>query len=388
VDSTLTQLTYWHYKVICDEDKNRSRFPKDLAETVITSGETWNLQSRRIFQWLNSLDAKASHLGGRNLLSPKSLEVILRYRFGITDVEDDSDGDDFGSESLERNSLDQRSSSALSSSNVWGLDIERSPTSSALGMVKFTVFNTILQPALEFHIISQSSSRRIGSHDRHHRRRDTVDDEFEVVTSCRQFEQELQRLWRQRPKILDFTKQELSKIVCDDVAGRLEEVFSIYAASFWAHFIYIHRVAWWNLSHSATVTKAIDETWQMMRRSVREPHDTMQASTLNTVKVTIHPGLMWPLYLFGCETTCENQQQWAVGQLDSLGDYSIYNPGENEDSDGDALPSFNFEKGGVQNAKRAAALLKEQIKRQNKLKRRVDGKHLSQEMFGCQFSII
>jgi hypothetical protein len=84
--------------------------------------------------------------------------------------------------------------------------------------IKLKVFNTVLQPALEWHLVSQSYSRRIGLHDRHHRTRNTVDDEFEVTTACRGFEKELRNLWSRRPRIMDITTEDLEVIVCKDIA--------------------------------------------------------------------------------------------------------------------------------------------------------------------------
>lgn len=254
-------------------------------------------------------------------------------------------------------------------------------------MIEMDIFNVLLQPALEFHLISQSYSRRIGSHDRHHRTRNTVEDEYEVVTACKEFEAELQNLWRQRPRILNLTSEQLAKFVHRDIAKRLGELFSVYMVGFWTHFIYIHRVAWWSLPHSTLVSKAIDETWKMMRRSVGQSADMDEYSPGTTDQGVIHSGLIWPCFLFGCETTNPAQAAWAVAQLKALGELGSRTQDIEEDS-GEDFAASRLDKKGAGNALRVSTLLKALVERQTAAGARVDGKYLCQELFGCHFYII
>jgi len=148
-------------------------------------------------------------------------------------------------------------------------------------------------------------------------------------------------------------------------------------------------VAWWNLPHSDTAKKAINETWHALRRSRSLPDaytddENSKGSNSNSV---IHPGLMWPLFLFGCETPDTFCQDWAVAQLKALGEASSNVQDIDADSR-DELPSFRLAQKGAQNSMRASLLLKELVQRQTKLGARVDGKYLSLELFGCHFSII
>lgn len=386
------------FQILYDEDEaTHAAFPTEVAESVITSETNWNSASKCLLQWLNSFDAKASHLGGRQLLSPKSLDVSLQHRFGTHQVEADGDGNEFTSEEESDEDLSGQNLS-LPLSRQYRTPNKRAeppveePGSTELTMtksIKLKVFNTVLQPALEWHLVSQSYCRRIGLHDRHHRTRNTVDDEFEVATACRGFEKELQNLWSRRPRIMDITTEELEAIVCKDIAFKLVELFGVYAASFWVHFISIHRVAWWNLPHSDIVKKAINETWRALRRSRGLPEqltddDEARDPLPNSV---IHPGLMWPLFLFGSETSDPFCQGWAVAQLKALGEASAGGQ-EMDIGTTDELPSFRLAQKGAQNAIRASVLWKELVQRQSKLGARVDGKYLSLELFGCHFSII
>ena len=244
--------------------------------------------------------------------------------------------------------------------------------------MKQILLNTVLQPALEWYQAGQSYCRRISSQDRHHRNRFTVKDEYEVITACKQLEADLSRLWRQRPKVITLMASQLSEIVCTDVAVRLEEIFCIYLASFWILFVYLHRVSWWSLPHSETAQGALEEAWKNMQRSYGEVVNAGQ-------KKVVHPALLWPLFLFGMECPNEARRQWAIDQLEALG---VAKPVVGDDDAGDMLPAFRLSAGATRNAKRAALLLRELIKRQDQQRQRVDEKDLSVEMFGCHFSII
>jgi hypothetical protein len=96
---------------------------------------------------------------------------------------------------------------------------------------------------------------------------------------------------------------------------------------------------------------------------------------------------MWPLFLFGSETSDPFCQGWAVAQLKALGEASAGGQ-EMDIGTTDELPSFRLAQKGAQNAIRASVLWKELVQRQSKLGARVDGKYLSLELFGCHFSII
>ncbi|OBT85370.1 hypothetical protein VE02_05047 [Pseudogymnoascus sp. 03VT05] len=383
-------LLAW-FEVICDEqDAHRSNFPTDLAESVIRGSARWNSASRRLLQWLNSFDAKASHMGGRQLLTPKSLEVVLQHRFERSYRTVDSGDSENETVSNDSEEDDRNGSAAVFTQARKRRASSRSFTTRSFitpREIKMNVFNAIMQPALEFHLVSQSYSRKIGTHDRHHRSRNTVEDEYEVVTACKTIDTELKKLWRQRPRVLDLTAKDLSGVVCEDIAERLDELFAVYIATFWAHFLYIHRVAWWGLPHSSTAKEALDEFWRMMCRSVREPEDNKEnhLSAMDRQKV-IHPGLMWPMFMFGCEVEIGEKQQWSVTQLRLLGERTVTPDTEQQHSD--SLPPYRLGQKGAQNAIRASVLLNEVVKRQNETGARVDGKYLSLELFGCHFTII
>ncbi|CAK7199699.1 hypothetical protein SEUCBS139899_002382 [Sporothrix eucalyptigena] len=435
-------LLAW-FEVIRDQDAHTSLFPRHLAERVITSATSattsnasatttttsWSRYSQQLLSWLNTLDSKAAHMGRETLLSPKSLEAVAHFQVHITsslehggcatvdsktgthdaEASELSSVDDMspGSDGLDGHAADAFSSTAAVTSSAPAMSTA-TPTAAAhdthprlppLGQVKQILLRTVLQPALEWYLTSQSYCRRISAHDKHHRRRFTSDDEYEVITACKQLEAELFELWDDRPAVMSLAAHQLRAVVAADLAKRLEEIFSVYLASFWILFVHLHRISWWNLPHSALARRALAEVWQHMQRAYGEEIQGPGPS----VRKVIHPSLLWPLFLFGSECTDPAQAQWAIEQLEALGEAKPVlldqeRPGQPQkqkeatsdaiDDSNDTLPPFRLSSGATRNAKRAALLLRQLIKEQNTKQARVDDRDLSMRLFGCYFSII
>lgn len=400
-------LLAWFETAYDGGDQVRPSFPEDMAEQVIVHGRGWDVGSASLFQWLDSFDAKMSHMGGRHLLSEPALEIIRKPRPGVTDSAsmevagndalDDIDDIDGMSTAATARAMDRGDVNATTKPRRGGPRLSTlltEPPTIPKNVVCTSVFNILLQPAFEFHMASQAYSRRVGCHDRHHRPRGTPEDELEVMKACMGFEEELEELWRRRPSILDLDASQLRLFVSENIARRLEQLFSVYVATFWAHFIYIHRVAYWTLQHTPIALKALTQTGNMMRRSVGQPihQHAFDASISRTTSTAIHPGLMWVCFLFGCEVSDPVQQEWSVLQLRALGRLSGttgQRQGTALDSnEGDGLPIGGLDQKGAQTAFKVARLLEVIIERQTKMGARVDGKYLSQEIFGCHFYII
>ncbi|KAL7897646.1 hypothetical protein HDV63DRAFT_376460 [Trichoderma sp. SZMC 28014] len=394
-------LLAWFETAYDGNDQVRPNFPEDMAEKVIVNGRGWDTGSASLFQWLDSFDAKMSHMGGRHLLSDPALEIIRKPRPSVVgsasmEVSDNDCLSNIDSIPPITGFVDERGVNTTAKPRNSGSRLSTlltEPPTIHKNVVCMGVFNILLQPAFEFHMASQAYSRRVGCHDRHHRPRGTPEDEMEVMKACMGFEEELEELWRRRPSILDLDASQLRLFVSENIARRLEQLFSVYIATFWAHFIYIHRVAYWTLQHTAIARKALKETGNMMRRSVGQPihQHAFDASISRTTSTAIHPGLMWVCFLFGCEVSDPVQQEWAVLQLRALGRLSgmtTQRTASAFDNEGDGLPIGGLDQKGAQTALKVARLLEVIIERQTKLGARVDGKYLSQEIFGCHFYII
>lgn len=337
-------------------------------------------------------DAKTSHMGGPHILSDRALDAVLKKRAELIHMT--------GEESLaETSSIEPHRCSdtigsvdtSTTSLTVQGgrLAVLLSPPSTTIPSpqaIKMDIFNLLLQPAFEFHVMSQTYARRIGSQDRHHRSQDTGEDSFEIMEYCRKLENELQELWKQRPSILNLTTDLLIGFVCRDIALKLEQLFSVYLATFWSHFIYIHRVAYWNFKHSTIASKAVEETGRMLHRCVNGASNELQTSivadNIDRLQRTIHPGLMWTCFLFGCETPEPAQQEWAVKQLARLGQRRQVGKVDQSNNDG------QIDERTLKTASRVSALLKVLIERQSSSGCRVDGKYLCEELFGCHFYVV
>jgi hypothetical protein len=378
-------LLAW-FEVVRDQVFDQRLFPGELADQIITSSGKWNRYSVQLLQWFNTLDSKATHLGGQHLLSQKALQVVSEHRTQINAAggssEEQSDEEQSPKSAVspgEHTSSGNRTISAPSiyRENAPSPLVVHNNNFKSLGQMKTVLLNTILQPALDWYLSTQRYCRHISSHDRHHRSRFTVKDEYEVVVSCKKLEVELMHLWRQRPQIIRLTITQLREIVCGDIAARLEAIFSLYMASFWILFVYLHRVVWWHLPHSETTEIALEETWQNLQRSFGE--------VVEGEKKVVHPALLWPLFMFGSECNNESRRDWAVEQLMALGNANTI---VGHDDEGESLPPFRLSLGATRNAKRAAILLRELISRQTVRESRVDDKELSLELFGCHFSII
>ncbi|KAI1272916.1 hypothetical protein F5Y07DRAFT_378289 [Xylaria sp. FL0933] len=387
-------LLAWFEIAYDDDDKLRPSFPVEMAAKVIVDGQDWNQGSTHVLQWLNLMDSKISHLGGRVLFSEPALQVIRRAHCEVShpEMNEDSNCGHFQVQYSEHGTAEVSERHIMTPSRNKRLDYllsSRSQSAPPPNVIRMDIFNIILYPAFELHLTSMSFARRIGGHDRHHRSRDTPEDEFEVMEACRGFEEELQELWRHRPGILNLDASQLQHFVSKDIARELELLFSVYIATFWSHFIYIHRVAFWSLKHTAIVEKALEETGNMMRRSVCQSMDrpAFDESIPRTVDNTIHPGLMWTCLIFGCEIQDPVQQNWSVAQLRALGKLSPADYKNRSDCNSGVLP-FRIDKKGQQNALKVSRLLSEIIDRQEKTKGRIDGRYLSQELFGCTFYMI
>ncbi|KAI0399868.1 hypothetical protein F4802DRAFT_587326 [Xylaria palmicola] len=385
-------LLVWFEIAYDDDDPLRPSYPSELAATVIVSGRGWRQSSKYLLQWLNLMDSRKWHPAGRFLFSESAFQVIRQAHFEISRLDITDDDHTYHSEHSEHESSEVSEKLTMMSPHSKRLEYllsSRSQSAPPSNVIRMDVLNIILHPAFEFHLSSMSFARRISCHDRHNRPRFTPEDEYEVMEACRGFEEGLQELWRHRPGILSLDASQLEQFVSKDIARELEVIFSVYIATFWCHFIYIHRVAFWALKHNAITEKALMETGNMMRRSVGQPMDCLafDESIARTVANTIHPGLMWTCMIFGIEIQDPVQQNWCIAQLRALGMLSLSDYKNHCEATNDVLP-LRIDKRGQQNAVKVSVLLREVIDRQEKTKTRVDGRLTSLELFGCSFYLI
>ncbi|KAL2203667.1 hypothetical protein CC79DRAFT_1069335 [Sarocladium strictum] len=357
-------------------------FPAEDASTIITSQTPWNWYSKQILSWLNVLDSRATHLGGDFLLTPKALESVAHYPFQVIDeFYKSTKGDETttSDESAVLSSHSGLSPAAASASSQTRQDAAFQAPSLTTRDIKQITLRFLLQPGIDFYLRAISFQRRITALDKHHRSRFTPDDELEVMLMAKSIEKGLWDLWAHRPSAISLSPGELAISVAPDVAITSAEVFSVHLATFWALFIYLHRVAWWHLKHAKTTVDALDETWKHLQASYGEMAD-------GGMRRIIHPSVMWPVFMLGMESPDKERQTWAVAQLAALGDTRRCGGGEHDAHDG--LPGFRGSKGATRNATRASLLLRAIIERKESSDKQVDELDLAREMFGRGFSLV
>ncbi|KAF5023559.1 hypothetical protein F66182_4372 [Fusarium sp. NRRL 66182] len=360
------------------EHDSESLFPSELADIIITSSYDWNWYSRQLLSWFNSLDSKASHLSGPALLSAKALKMVSRYPIQIISCDYEESKGKHDTLDDDDQDFQEMSTSTASGVSEHGDSAIIVPALSSCD-VKEMVLRAILQPAAEWYLETQAYCRQISALDKHHQKRFTPDTEIKVALAGKRIHSRLWDLWAQRPSAISLTSAELSKSVSPDVAMRLEEISSVYLASFWILFVHLHRVCWWHLSHTGTVSGAMGETWKHMQYSYGESDSASRQKT-------VHPALMWPVFLLGAECRDKTRQSWAVEQLKALGRTRPVLKSETQNQD--TLPAFRMSQGATRNARRAALLLEALIRKQEETGCRVDDRDLAMDMFGCYFSIV
>jgi hypothetical protein len=352
-------------------------FPTELADTIITCSHDWNWYSRQLLSWFNSLDSKASHLSGPTLLSSKALQVVSQYPIQIIscDYEESKYRRDSLGEDEDFQLLSQSPLSEVSEHGDSGIVVPaRSPCD-----IKEMILRAILQPASEWYLKTQAYCRQISSLDKHHCNRFTPDAEMRVSLEGKRIHSKLWDLWAQCPSVISLSTAELSMSVAPDVAMRVREVSNIYLASFWILFVYLHRICWWHLPHTEAVTGALEKTWEHMKDSYGELDDRIHEKT-------VHPALMWPVFVFGAECKDGEHRIWAIEQLKALGRARPVLKSEAQALEN--LPAFRISHGATKNAKRAALLLEALTRKQEETNCRIDERDLAMDMFNCYFSIV
>ncbi|KAL2201823.1 hypothetical protein CC79DRAFT_1377291 [Sarocladium strictum] len=387
------------------ERTEETTFPSEQADMIIVQGDgKWNRYSRQLLSCFNSLDAKACHLGGSPILSEKALAVVSRYPIQITDCGYDDEANDGAAESKETLVLSSSPNEPETFQQGYYHPEEAATAASQLakGIIdtKQVVLRAVLQPVAEWYLRTQVYFRHITCLDKHRRPRFTPEDELQVSLRGRQIQSELEDLWEERPTIVSLTAADLAQTMAPDVASRMHEVFGVYLASYWILFVYLHRVCWWHLPHTTTVTNALSQTWKNLQSSYSSSEEETEeeqqqeegrrsgSHLKKKKKRTVHPALMWPVFIYGSETMCDSEQKWAVEQIKRL---ALPRPIVME-SDGykcsDRLPPLRLSQGVTQNALRAGMLLEALIIQQRSSGARVDIRDLAVDMFGCFFSIV
>lgn len=275
------------------------------------------IPDRRLITWLRLLDARAvSAPGGEGLFL--------------------AEGDDFVDE------LDLGSPQDAGNKDV--------------DEVYEALHDALSRPGFVFFQKVQSFMGRISLIDKWHRGRNTVEDETEVMHIASKISRDLNRLFQQRPPLMDLVSHDklMQPHLSEALASSITRCLRTYLANYYASFIHLHRVAYVHLPRTQNVYKALSTIRQMARMMVGDAHTSDEPLPVN---------MLWPLLMWGSEEDSQEERVWIISNVRKMGDIAT-------------------------NASITADVLEEVQKRQDATKARVDIRSVMQDIFNSSFAIV
>lgn len=291
--------------------------------------QSWTGTSRRLLTWMVLLQAKAEYNGG----TPRDRYTIFEKCRTDSSSLIKSMGDPFRAHDSSIDLEDQRTSAELA-------------------------YDTINQPALDFHLRAQSFTTRIIALDKYHHKRGTLATEYEILQVGHSISGELHALWKTRPPIFQSLADPdgLAEVLQPGVAQWLIRNMHVYIANYWAQFIYLHRVAFVIYPATDDVRRAVNEILMLARdlaRQVQQQADNRDSSLPAT--------MLWPLFMTGLECDA-SERAWILENIRRIR--------------------------GMPNVDKAAMLLEEVLKRQDASGERVDHRTVRRELFDSELSVV
>ncbi|SCO58734.1 uncharacterized protein FFMR_15890 [Fusarium fujikuroi] len=229
--------------------------------------QTWSPLARRIISWLYLFHTKAMHLGGRGILSPKVI-TLLRKSHHI--------------------------------SSLTHLRVGHTSMNDAAN-------DAIQQALFHFYFELQDISLQVSCLNRHHRSRGTLKDETDVDNISQTLDEQLQYLWEGRPVFIDAVIDEGDWGPGDgSPVSELKLVAILCRICYHAELIYHARAYGRSQPLSSPILNA--------RAAIRQ----------GIVRVSqgqaLHPAFMWPLFMYGVETTDATELDWVLDKLNGISD--------------------------------------------------------------------
>ena len=252
-------------------------------------------------------------------------------------------------------------------------------------------YDTINQPAFDFFLKSQAFISRIIGLDRYHRRRGTLEIEFETLKDGQQISNDLHSLWTTRPATTAFLSnpEGLEEVLQPKLARRVLLNLRVYVANYYALFIYLHRVAYKTYPATADVSSAVSNIMSLSRdivggapgpRGRRTSSTTFEAPPHQERRYSMHPSrtlqdsessidsglpatMLWPLFLAALESGVP-ERFWLLQTMKEM--------------DNQQVP----------NAANTVFLLEEVLRRQDKERQRVDHRSVRLDLFEGELSVL
>lgn len=237
----------------------------------------WSTLVQRIIIWLHIFHAKALHLGGRGILSPKILSLLQDQ---------------------------QNTSLSLQSPALGAGHLGSAPAS-------HPAIKSLQQVLFQFYLELQRISTLAASMNRHHRPRGAPADESLVDRISDAISRQLDNLWHGRPTILDCTMAELSSLLpCSNQdLLHISLLSRLCKACFFAETIYYCR----SQGRMDTLPQKILPAREKIRTLVDEA--VVEGSGEAFLR---QPALIWPLFLYSVESKCQEEVTWALDKFDAI----------------------------------------------------------------------
>ncbi|RYP78605.1 hypothetical protein DL769_003166 [Monosporascus sp. CRB-8-3] len=224
----------------------------------------------RLLSWIRLIDARAVSAGGQGLFLSESDEKLLSYS---------SPGSHDGAEP----GTDEQPET----------DIEE------------VLFDILYQPGIVFYQKVQSFMGRISHQDPWHRRRNTVEDETEVMNIAAEISKDLRRLYEARPPLMDYAVAGLLKAphVSPNLAFTITRAFRTFLSNYHASKIHLHRVAYKSLPLTSETNESIEAIRNLAKMLVEGPEDMLPVN------------MLWPLLMWGTEEKNLEERAWIKSQI-------------------------------------------------------------------------
>ncbi|CAH0003435.1 unnamed protein product [Clonostachys byssicola] len=319
----------------------------------------WAGTSRRLLTWMTLLQNKAEYNGGSPCANRRDDETFEHSSSSSTHERQTDENAD----QIKDGGVWGRSNHG---NGVWGTVVESPSPAELLGEI-------INQPALEFHLRAQSFTPRIIALDKHHHKRGTLETDFEILKRGISINASLHSLWEERPAI--FLLLEDPKGISDILQPSYGKVvlrnLRVYSANFWAHYIYLHRVAFVAYPVTDDVTRAVSEISELAKALSADLHQEQDVdceahcqnspSPLSHDEIHLPHSMFWPLFMLCLECPPHDRDQF-LGMVRKIC----------------CLP--NFDKGVL--------LLEEVLRRQDAANVRIDHRDVRKELFDSELSVI
>lgn len=242
------------------------------------------------------------------------------------------------------------------------------------------IYEMINKPGYAFFNKSQSYTSRISGLDRHNGH-DYSQGDIGMLEEAQSISSDLNALWTSRPDTMNFlyNPKDLEDILQPQWAQKILLHLRVYAANFFAQYIYLHRVAYKDYSATNDVQTAVERIIDFTKAAIRgisqrrseaqspssnSTYSTFSGRTENTTdthhldsSISLPTTMVRPLFFAATESGTEDRT-WVLNTL----------RGMNQQQNPSVVQSI--------------CLLEELLRRQDAQGRRIDHRALRDEIFG------